>query len=68
LVKATLTISGMHCGSCALAIEMILKEMQGVSSAKVSFNSKKAEVEFDQSKIKLDDLKKEIAKVGYTAQ
>ncbi len=57
----------MHCGSCALAVEMVLKEKTGVASAKVDYNSKTAEVEFDPNKIKVDDLKKEIIKIGFTA-
>ena len=67
LTKTILTIEGMHCGSCALAIEMILKERDGVSSIKVDYNSKKAEVEFDESKVKLDDIKKEVSRIGFKA-
>ncbi len=67
LTKTTLTIEGMHCGSCALAIELILKEKEGVSSVKVDYNSKKAEVEFDENKVQLDDLKKEVSRIGFKA-
>jgi copper chaperone CopZ len=68
MTHVTLTITGMHCGSCALAIEMVLKDKPGVTNAKVDFDSKKAEVDFDEQKVKTEELTEEIAKVGYKAE
>ena len=39
--KITLSINGMHCGSCAYLIEDILKEQKGVREAKVDFVKQK---------------------------
>lgn len=65
--KITLNVGGMHCGSCAMAVELVLKDKPGVKSAKVDYDAKKAEVEFDEAQVKVDDLKKEITKIGFTA-
>ena len=43
--KITLSIKGMHCGSCAYLIEDILKEQKGVTEAKVDFVKQTCEVE-----------------------
>ena len=62
-MKKVLTIQGMHCGSCALGVEMLLNAKS--VKAKVDFNSKKAEIELDPNKISFEEIKKEIENVGY---
>ena len=58
----------MHCGSCALGIQMLTSQMDGVTSANVDYNGKKGTFEFDEGKVSLDKIKEEISKLGYTAQ
>lgn len=61
------TIQGMHCGSCAMAIEMLLANQPGVASAKVNFDDKKAVVEFnDFEKFNFNEVEKNIKQMGYT--
>ena len=62
-MKKVLTIQGMHCNSCALGVEMLLNAKS--VKAKVNFNSKKAEIEFDPNKISIEEIKKDIEKIGY---
>ena len=64
-MRKVLTIKGMHCGSCALGVEMSLGAKN--VKAKVDFNSKKAEIEFDPNKISFEEIKKEIEKSSYKA-
>ena len=45
--KVKLSISGMHCGSCAGNIERSLKKTPGVKSASVSMMTNKGIVECD---------------------
>lgn len=66
--KIKLDIEGMHCGSCATGIQMFLSTKEGVKSAQVNYNTKKGEVEYDEEKIKLDDILKEVSELGYTAK
>ena len=67
MTKTKLKIEGMHCGACATGIQMLLTTTDGVQSASVSYNAKDGEVEFDETKVKLDDLLKSIKELGYTA-
>ena len=60
-------IGGMHCGSCALDIKETLEETAGVERAEVSFDGKRAAVEFDERQITNLQLVKLINDLGYTA-
>ena len=63
-----LSISGMHCASCALVIEKSLKKIPGVKEANVNYNAEKARVVFDDSKAKVEDLLVAVKQAGYRAQ
>lgn len=65
--RISLSISGMHCASCAAIIERTLKKIPGISSASVNFGSEKALVTYDESVINLDSIINAIKKAGYTA-
>ena len=65
--KVTFNIEGMHCGSCAIGIQMLTSQMDGVKSAEVSYEGKKGNFEFDEAKVKKEDLVKAIAELGYKA-
>ena len=66
-VKKQFSIEGMHCGACSAGIEMFLSNTEGVISAKVDYNSKKADVEYDDSKIKDTDIIKTVEEAGFKA-
>ena len=58
-------IEGMHCGSCAVSIEMLLNNQAGVKSAKVDFDSKEATIEFDDAEFNFKEVEKLINQMGY---
>lgn len=60
-------IEGMHCGSCAVGIQMLVSQMEGVKSIEVSYEGKSAVMEFDPIKVSEDAILKAIAELGYTA-
>ncbi len=62
-----ISIGGMHCRSCAEKIEMKLGSLEGVESIKVNLVENKGLVKFNPEKIKLETIKSEIAKLGYSA-
>jgi Cu+-exporting ATPase len=66
--KISLNIEGMHCGSCATGIQMYLSNTDGVSSCFVDYNSKKGDVEFDDEKVKIEDILKGVEELGYKAK
>lgn len=47
----TLHIEGMTCGSCATAVRHVVKNIDGVKDAKVSYQEKKAVVTYDASRV-----------------
>jgi len=65
--KINLNIEGMHCGACATGIQMLVSQMEGVSSVFVEYDSKKGTFEFDSAKVTKEQIIKSIAELGYTA-
>ena len=63
MAKITLRIEGMHCDSCAKIIEMELKDK--VSSISIDVKKGKAEIDFNPSIIKEQEIKLIITKLGY---
>ncbi|MBU3160835.1 heavy metal translocating P-type ATPase [Clostridium frigoris] len=63
----TLKLEGMTCASCAKNIERITRKLNGVIEANVNFATEKLTVAFEPSLVKTSDIKKAIAKGGYTA-
>ena len=62
-----LTVSGMHCGSCAEGIEAMLKRTNGVVKADVSYELREASVAFDPAKASPAKIAAAIEKMGYKA-
>ena len=58
-------IEGMHCGSCAIAVEALLKKQPGVSDAAVNFAADVALVCWDKEKPRLASLQQAVARLGY---
>ncbi len=65
--KLELNIEGMHCGSCAVGIQMLVSGMDGVQSAEVTYEGKKGTFEFDSAKTNKEAIVKSIAELGYKA-
>jgi P-type Cu+ transporter len=68
MVKKVYAIDGMHCGACSTGIEMFLSNTEGVKSAKVGWETKKGEVEYDETKLKDEDIIKVIEEAGFKAK
>jgi len=60
-----LMIEGMRCGSCAIAVEALLKKQPGVSDAAVNFAADVAMICWDKEKPHLADLQRAVARLGY---
>ena len=65
--KTTLSLTGMHCASCAGTIERGLKQYKGVKDAVVNFASERAVITFTPSIIDEEAIILAIKKIGYTA-
>jgi Cu+-exporting ATPase len=65
LAKAEFNIEGMTCAiGCAKTIEKKLAKMDGVKSAKVDFEKKLAQVEYDESIVNTSSLENTVTKAS----
>ena len=68
MTKKTFDIGGMHCGACATGIQMYLANTDGVKEVHVDYNAKKAEVEYDETKVNDKKISDTVSELGYTAK
>lgn len=68
MVKKKFKITGMHCSSCALTIDMDLEDLEGIKSSSTSYAKQETEVEFDPEKLTDNLIIETIKKTGYTAE
>ncbi|ADK31868.1 putative copper-transporting P-type ATPase [Brachyspira pilosicoli 95/1000] len=61
----TLKIGGMHCAACSRAVERALKKTDGIEEANVNIATEKAVFNYDEKKLKYDDIVNVVVKAGY---
>lgn len=64
--STTLTVTGMHCGSCGILIDEVLEELAGVQSAATDVKRERTVVVHDDT-VGLAALVAAVAEAGYTA-
>jgi heavy metal translocating P-type ATPase len=64
--RMVVSIEGMWCGSCAMAVERTLARTPGVTWASTSFAGGSALIRWDPQAIDLDALFARVQKLGYT--
>ncbi len=68
LAHVSVAIEGMTCAACAKSVESKLKELKGVQSVSVSYQTGSAAIEFDPAVVTLPQLQKAIQGAGYRIQ
>ena len=61
----TIKIEGMSCKHCVMAVRKAIESLNGVQSAEVDLEAKQAIVDFDEKKLKLEDIRAAIQEAGY---
>lgn len=64
-LKTEIYIDGMHCMHCAKAVENALKDIKGISSARVELENKKAIVA-SSDETDFDEVRQAIAELGFS--
>ncbi|MFH0817801.1 MAG: heavy-metal-associated domain-containing protein [Candidatus Micrarchaeota archaeon] len=64
--KAKLLIKSIHCASCKMLIEEEVADLG--AKANVDIAKKTAELEFDEKKVKLSDLRDALREMGYESE
>ncbi len=62
-----LTVEGMSCNHCKLAVEKAVRALPGVMAAEVDLAAKTLTADYDPAKSTLDDVKQAIADAGFKA-
>ena len=60
-----LSIEGMSCGHCELAVQMAVTGVAGVKSVAADSAKKQAYIEFDSAQTNVEKIKSAIDEVGY---
>ena len=63
----TLSVEGMTCASCSVAVRTVLKRLDGVKEAKVNLSEKNAVVEYEPAKVKPQQMVDAVNRLGYQA-
>ena len=61
-----LLVEGIHCAACVWLIERAMMRMQGVLAANVNLAGKRLHVRWDNRRVKLSSLIKELSRIGYS--
>lgn len=67
-ISTTLSTSGMHCGSCAMLIDMTLGDLDGVIESHTDHASGETSVVYDDERVSMDQIIQAIRGAGYEAE
>jgi copper chaperone len=60
-----LMVEGMSCQHCKHNIETVLKQMEGIKEATAYYNEGYVDINFDDSKVKIEEIMAEIEDLGF---
>jgi copper chaperone CopZ len=63
--KESYLVEGMTCSGCERAIQRVVSNLEGVSSAKADLNTSTVSVEYDPEKVNVDQIRSAVGKIGY---
>ncbi len=65
--KIILRVEGMACGHCEIAIQDAVRKLPGIKQVKASRRKKEGSVEYDSSRVSVDQIRQAINNTGYQA-
>jgi len=65
ITRETIRVEGMSCGHCVMTVKKAIESVEGVKEADVSLENKKAVVDYDEKKAKLEDIRNAVREAGY---
>lgn len=68
LMAVTLHIEGMTCGGCAIAVRKVLARLDGVQKVDVTYETKRAVVQYDPAKVGTKQMVEAVETLRYTAK
>lgn len=67
-MKVCLTVTGMHCTSCAQSVEKLIRKKENVENVYVNFATNEASFDTSKTDFNVSELVKEIQSLGYEAK
>ena len=67
MIKKTFKIPDMSCTNCAMKIEALEDDLDGVKEINASYHKLDMVIEFDEKKLTDDEIVAAVKKKGYTA-
>lgn len=64
-IKAAYLVEGMTCAGCERTVQKVITNLEGVVSAEADFRASTVSVVYDPEKVKVDEIKSAVSKVGY---
>lgn len=64
----SLAVAGLTCSDCGSKVTTSITELPGVHAVAVDYQTGRAEIAYDASKVKVDAILAKIKALGYTAQ
>lgn len=65
MAKQVFNVRGMHCSACVMTLEGLEDELTGIRSLKVSLHKQRAEIDYDESVISEDAIRRAFEREGY---
>ena len=65
MTKTTFRVTNMHCSACAMTLEGIEDELDGVKRVNASYRKQELEVEFDENKVTVAQIVVVAKEMGY---
>ena len=63
--KDTITVEGMSCNHCKLAVETAVKKLNGVVMAEVELTAKTLQIEYDNGQVDLRQIRQAVEDAGF---
>jgi len=67
MIKKTFKIPDMSCTNCAMKIEALEDDLEGVQEINASYHKLEMVIEYDESKLNEEQIIAAVKKKGYTA-
>ena len=63
--KSSYLVEGMTCSGCERTVQKVVTNLEGVESANADFTTSTVSVEYDPTKVGIDEIQSAIKNVGY---
>ncbi|SFL50245.1 copper chaperone [Methanobrevibacter olleyae] len=68
MAEKELNVVGMHCPSCVMAVELSMKDLDGVEEAKAELDTSSVKVDYDSEKVTDADLIAAVKEAGFDVE